>query len=811
MDPITLTILIIILVAATVAIILLNGSKSQRAGQRDNARPQSFDSPSNSEDRSVPVVIGYRRVAPAVINWWGVERSPIVKVDEIETGGKDGGSETVEQVVGFAVFTRQLMAICEGPIDCIRGFFLDDEYVWAGFAYNGDTFEAQTGHPSGGESSSHHGPSPLICHSGASTSLPQYAASSGDPVPYYRTATFLADRAFVGDNAGNVPNWAVVVLARDAIFELNVPVNLDDGTKRKIGPDDVNPADVANYVLQWLMQIPASEIDLDSFRAAQTTFANEATGISVLIEANTSGDDILADIERHTDSHIFVSARTGLWTMRVVREDYDLETIPVLTTAHYSDLELSRQGVNDTFTDIKVSYISQRTWEPVPFRIQNDAGRRSINGVRSETIDFQWFVQPGPFWAAVARLKRRNFLPLAFARFNVPRDLRHPETGEPWIPEPGDVFRIDYTDPMAGGLTTSGLIFRVMLIEGNADESESLRIEAAQDIWSVSGITVETQNEGESTVPDLTLDEEIGALSIGDAIPEMTRIPSIVVLAGPPATKVADRYRVSINGRSRGNFAIVPFAELSAELAASASLFDRDGEFTVEAASSGVAAWTQSVGAWHRIGRFAILDQGDGTIEIVGVRNLVDNEDGSFTASGLVRGLAGTGNVTHAAGTRVWLPTETFFEFAARGGKIAVAGESLNVALSVTVTPENVRFSGPPTASSYTYGRRVETPYPVTELSLVEDGPDVVLSWSPRNRHSGWAATNGSIDAAPPYDATSEADHFEITDDAGSGAILAPADPPTYRVVGGNVGGREYTVRTGLRGYYSAGETVVVD
>jgi hypothetical protein len=69
-----------------------------------------------------------------------------------------------------------------------------------------------------------------------------------------------------------------------------------------------------------------------------------AWGLSPLIESVGSGESVIENFERHTDSRIFLSGNTGKWTIRLIRDDYVLNDLPELTQDEISNLVIARQG-----------------------------------------------------------------------------------------------------------------------------------------------------------------------------------------------------------------------------------------------------------------------------------------------------------------------------------------------------------------------------------------------------------------------------------------------------------------------------------
>lgn len=811
LSTIGIFIVIAIYIALAAVAILLTGSNSVSPDAPEDAKPRDFKIPTAAEDRTIPTFFGTRKMSPNIINYVFHSRRAIVQVTEVETGGKDGGSEEIEQIVGYAVFARVLLAFADG-MDGVRQWWLDDAKTFDGGivpappAAEGSFF-ARTGHPAQGEGSSHTGPSQIIVRQSHETTFPAYAGGSGDPVPYFATGLVYLPFAFVGDNATTMPNWAATVERRGAANGDLILLDIDNvpPIKQLVNAFDMNPADIAYNLVRLFLGFPAADIDIDSFRAAQDVFLAEGLGLSPLIETTTSASSVIENFERHTDARIFVSGETGKWKIRLIRDDYDPNTLPELTQDEVSDLNIARQGPQDTFTDLIVSYVPSSTWEKRTYRIINPARHVISNGLRTKSIDLTWITQDACFWNAIQRLKRRNFTALALLRFKVPRDLKHPITGDPWILEPAEPLKISWIDPLKPEISFQDMIIRVLSVSNWGRESDYIQVEAAEDVFAVGDTALIALPDDTTGGTDYTLTNPSTFVDVVDAPRELSGTPALAVFASPPGSELADAYYVKVNGRVKGEFQIMGAATLEDDYTADTSLVDRDVGFTLSS-PIGLEAFTSTEGAFQRLARTAVFVHPDGTIEAVGVHTLADLGGGFFAASGIIRGLAGTQRIEHLAGVRVWFPQEGGGRFRS---VVRVGGEPYNVTLQVDTAPLNLNFTGQETSLNYDYQFTNLIPYPPAHLRAAQNGADVDLSWSARNRHSGWLATQANIDTGLPHDGQPpEADFFAITND--QTADVETATGTAITIAGGWVPGRTYSVRAFLAGRASDPEEVLI-
>jgi hypothetical protein len=123
----------------------------------------------------------------------------------------------------------------------------------------------------------------------------------------------------VGD-AGSSGNWAY------AATEV-------DGSDP--GAPDMNPAHVLRECLtngEWGYSYDDDDIDDTSFMAAADTLYAEGMGVSYLWDdQSTEIDDVVEKVLEHINGTLYVDRRTQLWTLVLIRADYDPTTLHEFT------------------------------------------------------------------------------------------------------------------------------------------------------------------------------------------------------------------------------------------------------------------------------------------------------------------------------------------------------------------------------------------------------------------------------------------------------------------------------------------------
>lgn len=129
-----------------------------------------------------------------------------------------------------------------------------------------------------------------------------------------------------------VTNWGAQVAAADAAAfaaQIEFAIALEE---RPIFYD-MNPAHIVREVLTSVIHGKGADpnsIDDISFRAAADTFFAESFGISCFWSGEQDADQFIDGVLQVADARLYIHPRTGLWTLKPIRADYDVGALPVL-------------------------------------------------------------------------------------------------------------------------------------------------------------------------------------------------------------------------------------------------------------------------------------------------------------------------------------------------------------------------------------------------------------------------------------------------------------------------------------------------
>lgn len=148
--------------------------------------------------------------------------------------------------------------------------------------------------------------------------------------------------------------------------------------------DDMNFAHICYQALTDRIQglkKTTGKIDDASFRAAALTLFNEGFGLSCAWSQTGSLWDFLGDLGKHVDCVLDTDLQTGLYTLKLIRNDYDPDTLPLFDTSNILEMNnFVRPGWGETINELTIQYTNPADNSLVPITVHNLANIKIQNG-----------------------------------------------------------------------------------------------------------------------------------------------------------------------------------------------------------------------------------------------------------------------------------------------------------------------------------------------------------------------------------------------------------------------------------------------
>lgn len=286
-----------------------------------------------------------------------------------------------------------------------------------------------------------------------------------------------------------------------------------DQTYAKIGPDS-NPAHMIYECMintDWGMGEAASSFDVASFNGAASTLFDEGFGLSMIWTRQTEVENFIGEINDHIQGMIFLHPRSGLWTLKLIRDDYDINTIRHINPDNADLSNFERRMWGEVANEVTVTWTNPVNEQPETVTAQDLAAAhiqgspisigRDYYGIRNSTLAMK-----------VAQRDVRT-ASAALSSANVVLDRTF------WDIIPGEVFLLTWPE-----YQLSGVVMRAGSINFGRKSDSAIKVSLLEDIFSLEKPPVnsppESQWEDPSSLP--------GPMSAMEVI----TVPSYFVLSG---------------------------------------------------------------------------------------------------------------------------------------------------------------------------------------------------------------------------------------------------------------------------------------
>lgn len=136
--------------------------------------------------------------------------------------------------------------------------------------------------------------------------------------------------------------------------------------------------------------IAPGRIDRDAFLAAARTVFDEKIGVNIILDQSQSLQDAVNSIMQYVDGQVFEDPFTGKFTVKLVRADYDVDTLLELNESNARCVGRTKTSWGDTKNTVVVHYMDKtKNWTNQSVQSQDLANLIVLQGqVNLLDIDF---------------------------------------------------------------------------------------------------------------------------------------------------------------------------------------------------------------------------------------------------------------------------------------------------------------------------------------------------------------------------------------------------------------------------------------
>lgn len=243
-----------------------------------------------------------------------------------------------------------------------------------------------------------------------------------------------------------------------------------------LGHADMNPAHIIRECLtdpDWGMGYQDADIDDASFVYAADRLYDERMGMSILWDTQTSIEEFIKAIVRHIDAAVYVDRQTGKFVLKLIRDDYDEETLIQLGPNNIDKVtDLSRPAFGELTNSVTVSYWDAALEETSTITVQDIALAQEQGATINTSLTYEGFTNASLASRVAQRDLKTLSTPLVTCTIYANRDAS--------VLNIGSVFKFSWPD-----YDIHDMIMRVTGIAYGDGKTNKIRINCAQDVFAL--------------------------------------------------------------------------------------------------------------------------------------------------------------------------------------------------------------------------------------------------------------------------------------------------------------------------------------
>lgn len=238
---------------------------------------------------------------------------------------------------------------------------------------------------------------------------------------------------------------------------------------------DANPAHIIYECLtntDWGMGSPETAIDKANFESVAVTLYGEAFGLSLLWTRQASIQDFIQEILDHIQAVLFVDPATGLMTLKLIRGDYDVETLATINPDNANLTNFSRKLWGEIANEINVTWTNPENEQEETVTAQDLASIATQGGIVSDSRNYYGVRNALLAMKLAQRDLRSAGAPLATCEAEVDRTQ--------WELRPASVIKLTWPEY---GLEE--VVFRVTSIDYGRVGDPTIKLQLIEDVFGL--------------------------------------------------------------------------------------------------------------------------------------------------------------------------------------------------------------------------------------------------------------------------------------------------------------------------------------
>jgi len=635
-----------------------------------------------------------------------------------------GGDKPDPVVIGYRYSMGMHNILTLGPVDAIEEIRFEEFVAWQGsVSGSGTNIGINKTELFGGDKREGGVQGTATFYQGEFTQMPDSYLEQKitTPLPAFRNRTALVFKDFYFGINGYIKPLSVILRRQ------NIQVDYTPqwyGAKAAIG-QDMNPAHIIRECIVssvfGLAQV--GEVDDASFISAADVLYDEGFGLSFTYDKTESDvGGFINDIKSIIDASVYQNMSTGKWYIKLIRDDYDPNTLPEFGEDEIVTLKkFSRPTVANLINDVTVKFISRTDNYK-----KRSAGAANIANINSQGKRIQrTFEYYGIHKASLASTVATRELKQSSSGLFKATVIGNREMIDL---QPGEVFKLSYP---AFGITS--VVVRVVDVNYGRLNDNKISFSVVEDVFGVGdSIYGAPQDTGWVSPAEDPLDNTEAVII------DMPYIEAIRALGESTAQQLSPGVAIGMTLVPQSQGQALGFEDWRDY--GTGSGYVRAGSFNF--LNSAVIAGAVAVDTADLVVTLEGLTALENEISIGDIAyyggelmqvEALDTETGEAT---FARGVLDTVPISHSPGELLM-----FFNGSSPQSAQQVSGVSYDEKLLPWTGKAGLAI-GSATPYSITLQERFKLPYPPARVTTFESGDDVRLDWRRRNRLEGYNVRN---------------------------------------------------------------------
>jgi hypothetical protein len=333
----------------------------------------------------------------------------------------------------------------------------------------------------------HHDDAATLWFNGTEITRTPMKSATSAKYEYFNSSAVIPV-ALINPAGPNVVAYKVVnglaSFGASAFIYASIKVAVDASSESAIIAD-MNPAHIIRECITdtiWGMGWPEALVDDTSFTAAADTLFAEGFGLSVEWNRQGAIGDFLEEVLRAIGGNLIIDRSSGKWVLKLLRDDYDAETILSLGEADIAKVEnATRKAPAEIVNAVTVTYAATARGDKGSIQLFDEGLYQAQDGTVSQSIDYPGVRNP----ATASRLALRDLRMLSSSLFSCTLECSRKaatlQIGDPFLLNWPDLYVVD-------------MVCRVSSIDiGNAVDG-TVKVECVEDVFSYPKHPVTTPN-----------------------------------------------------------------------------------------------------------------------------------------------------------------------------------------------------------------------------------------------------------------------------------------------------------------------------